>query len=410
MSGPTDTPETSPSADATPIPPAVRHPGLNGHTQNSRREHFRWDTAVGFRGAAFLEFGQNYFGTADRRVLIVAGAGFDPRAPRLAEHLALWAPDRVTAVLLREERPIVDPLLKTLAEDHVQRFRRAIPSLTEVSVSIFDTTDSAVVGGRKAAYLVRSLPLDEVTDIIVDLSALSVGTSFPLVRTLLDEASVRSFNLHATVVADAALDATIVPQPAEAATAIHGFRGELGLDRRADAARLWLPQLAFGRRELLDRVHAGVEPHDTCPILPFPADDPRVGDRLLNEYLPFLTGTWDVDPRNMIYAAEDDPLDVYRTILELDDARAPVFEGDGGSLCVLTPAGSKVLGLGALLAAIERDFPIWHVEAVGFTVDAAALRDYTEERGTFAHVWLEGEPYASRAIACPCTPAPLSPP
>jgi hypothetical protein len=283
-----------------------------------------------------------------------------------------------------------------LAEEHAVRIRAAIPALTEVSLAVFDESDLAVIGGRKAAGLVGGLPLDRVTDVVVDVSALSVGTSFPLVRTLLAVAAERPFNLHATVVADAALDAMIIPQPAEAATAIHGFRGELELDSRADAARLWLPQLAFGRRELLDKVHAGLLPHDTCPILPFPAHDPRVGDRLIDEYLPLLTGAWDVDPRNIIYAAEDDPLDVYRTILELDDARRPVFEGDGGSLCVLSPLGSKVLGLGALMAAIERDFPILHVEAVGFTADAASLREYTEERGTFAHVWLAGEPYSSR--------------
>jgi hypothetical protein len=365
---------------------------------------FRWDSAVGFRGEEFLTFGEHYFGTDTRRVVLIAGAGFDPRAPRLAEHLARWAPGRVSAVFVREERPIPDSLLRALADDHAARIRAAIPNLIEPTLTIFDPTDLAVVGGRQAANLVRAIPLVGTTDVVVDLSAMSVGTSFPLVRALLELAAEHGFNLHATVVADAALDATIVPQPAETATTIHGFRGELGLDRRADAAKLWLPQLAFGRRELLDRVHAELGPHDTCPILPFPAHDPRAGDQLIDEYLPLLTGAWDVDPRNMIYAAEDDPLDVYRTILELDDARRPVFDGDGGSLCVLSPAGSKVLGLGALMAATERDFPILHVEAVGFIADATALREYTEARGSFAHVWLAGEPYTVAAPAAPTSP------
>lgn len=354
---------------------------------------FRWDAAVGFRGEEFLEFGAHYFGRADRRILVVAGAGFDPRAPRLSEHLARWAGGRVAGAFIREDRLIADPLLRALADEHAVRIQSAIPVFTEFALSIFDPADLAVVGGRQAANLVSSLALTDVTDVVVDLSALSVGTSFPLVRALLQLASTVGFNLHATVVADAVLDARIVPQPAESATAVHGFRGELGLDRRANAARLWLPQLSFGRRELLDRVHAELAPHDTCPILPFPAHDPRVGDLLVDEYLPLLTGAWDVDPRNVIYAAEDDPLDVYRTVLALDDARRPVFEGDGGSLCVLTPAGSKVLSLGALMAATERDFPVLHVEAVGFTADAAALRTYAESSGAFAHVWLAGDPY-----------------
>lgn len=400
MTSGADIAETAPSATAT----------IGGSTPLTvpGQTNFRWDTAVGFRGADFLAFGEHYFGGADRQVLIVAGAGFDPRAPRLAEHLARWAPGRVGAVVVREERLTSDPLLRALADDHARRIRGAIPTLNEMTLEVFDPADLAVVGGRRAANLVAQLPLDRVTDVIVDLSAMSVGTSFPLVRALLEVAAKTPLNLHATVVADAALDAIIIPQPAETANAIHGFRGDLGLDRRADAARLWLPQLSFGRRELLDRVHAELAPHDTCPILPFPAHDPRVGDRLIDEYIELLTGSWDVDPRNIIYAAEDDPLDVYRTILELDDARQPVFEGDGGSLCVLSPAGSKVLGLGALMAATERDFPVLHVEAVGFEADARVLSQYTSERGTFAHVWLAGDPYAAsrRVPAQPPVTAP----
>lgn len=368
-------------------------PGAPTHGRNG----FRWENAVGFRGADFLAFGEQYFGRSDRHVLLVAGAGFDPRAPRMAEQLSRWAPASVKAIFVREERLTTDPLLRALADGHAARIRAAVPDLTEMKIEIFDPNDLAVVGGRRAAQLAQRLPLDDVTDVIIDLSALSVGTSFPLVRALLEVAKTLPINVHATVVADAELDASIIPQPAESATAIHGFRGELWLDRRADAARLWLPQLAFDRRDLLDRVHAELGPHDTCPILPFPAHDPRIGDRLIDQYLDLLTGTWDVDPRNMIYAAEDDPLDVYRTILELDDARQPVFEGDGGSLCVISPAGSKVLGLGALMAATERDFPVLHVESVGFDADAKALGLYDSKRGTFAHVWLAGEPYGDRA-------------
>jgi hypothetical protein len=389
-----------PDPPANPAaPPAPRRPVLS-------RSGYRWDNAVGFRGGDFLAFGAHYFGGADRHVLIVAGAGFDPRAPRLAEHLARWAPGRLDAIFVREERLTPDPQLRALADEHARRISAAIPTLTEMTLEVFDPTDLAVVGGRRAAQLVGRLPLDGVTDVIVDLSALSVGTSFPLVRALLDVAATMLLNVHATVVADAALDATIIPQPAESAIALHGFRGDLWLDRRADAARLWLPQLAFGRRHLLDRIHAELGPHDTCPILPFPAHDPRVGDRLIDEYLDDLTGSWDVDPRNMIYAAEDDPLDVYRTILELDDARFPVFDGDGGSLCVLSPAGSKVLALGALMAATERNLPVLHVEAVGFEADASALSQYTPDRGTFAHVWLAGDPYTAGTDSAPAPTLP----
>ena len=65
-----------------------------------------------------------------------------------------------------------------------------------------------------------------------------------------------------------------------------------------------------------------------------------------------------MDTRNIVYADEGDPLDLYRTILRLDDLRKPVFREVGGSLLVLSPLGSRVTALGALMAALERDLPV----------------------------------------------------
>jgi hypothetical protein len=360
---------------------------------------YRWDLAVGFRGPEFLRFAERYFGDVSHRLLLIASAGFDPRSPRLAEHLARWAPGRVQSLLIREERPTSDAALRALANHHHDRLRAAVSTVSEMRIKIFDDTDLAVVGGRIAAGLVGELPLQDYTDIVVDLSALSIGVSFPLVRALLERNASARRNVHAVVVADAQLDAEIRPLPTEAATVVHGFRGTYGMDASEDASRLWLPQLAFGRQELLERVFEEVTPHDTCPILPFPAEDVRAGDALVEEHLAALSEAWSVDTRNIIYAAEDDPLDVYRTILELSDAREPVFQGHGGSLVVLTPIGSKVLALGALMAATERNFPVLHVEAVGFSADANMLAHYPEDRGTFAHVWLEGDAYTSTVEA-----------
>lgn len=360
------------------------------------RTSYRWTASIGFRGSEFIEFARKYFGGAGRNILLVTSAGFDPRSPRLAEDLSIWArPGSLRGLIVREERPTGNEALRSLADANEERLRAALSQTEIETIAVFDPTDLAVVGGRQAANLASRLPREGLTDIVVDLSALSVGVSFPLVRGLLELATSQKVNLHAVVVADAKLDASIQPQPAEAATLVHSFGGGLGLDSTSDAARLWLPQLASGRRELLDRVFEELAPHDICPILPFPAHDPRAGDALIDEFLPLLDDAWQVDTRNIIYAAENDPLDVYRTILALNDAREPVFVGHGGSVCVLSPVGSKVLALGALMAATERDFPVLHVEAVGFTADFNDLSAYPSDRGIYAHVWLTGDPYTT---------------
>jgi hypothetical protein len=132
-------------------------------------------------------------------------------------------------------------------------------------------------------------------------------------------------------------------------------------------------------------------PHDTCPILPFPASNPRLGDELAEEYLTELESTWQADTRNIVYADEEDPIDLYRTILRLDDLRKPVFEEVGGSLLVLSPLGSKVMALGALMAALERDLPVAHLESIGYTLADAVPASRPE--ANLIHIWLEGDVY-----------------
>jgi len=152
-----------------------------------------------------------------------------------------------------------------------------------------------------------------------------------------------------------------------------------------------LPQLAAGRRGALGRLHDFVAPHDTCPIRPFPASNPRLGDALAEEYLTELESSWSVDTRNVVYADEADPLDLYRTILRLDDLRKRVFAETGGSLLVLSPLGSKIMALGSLLGALERDLPVAHLEPIGYELGSSVPTEIASPN--LVHIWLEGDVY-----------------
>ena len=41
----------------------------------------------------------------------------------------------------------------------------------------------------------------------------------------------------------------------------------------------------------------------------------------------WMSGRW--HPRNVIFAAEGNPLDLYRTVLRIDNERTAVFQGSG---------------------------------------------------------------------------------
>lgn len=356
----------------------------------------RWEPAVDHHGAAARDFFKARWGKRDRRVVVVAGLGFDPRTVRIPTLIGELAGGRATYVLLQENRPEPDPALVARARTNLEALQTRIGALDgEIrEIEIFGL-GNAVIGGREAAKVASSLSLENVDDIVIDFSALSIGTSFPVAAVLIERGKAAGCNVHAAVISDAAIDDAIRPLPSEAALPVHGFQNGWRLDSQEAASRLWLPQLAHAQGSLLERIFREVTPHDICPILPFPAKEPRRGDLLVEEYVEEIESTWEVDQRSIIYAAEDSPLDVYRTILSLDAERQPVFAGHGGSTCILSPIGSKVLAIGSLMAAVERKFPVLYVEAVGYVATASVLDAFPPDGGDLAHVWLSGEPYES---------------
>ena len=112
-----------------------------------------------------------------------------------------------------------------------------------------------------------------------------------------------------------------------------------------------------------------------------------------------LETPWSVDTRDIVYADEGNPLDLYRTVLRLDDLRKPVFAETGGSMLVLSPLGSKVMALGALMAALERDLPVAYLESISYELEAAAPEGI--EQSNLIHIWLEGDVYPQPRPALP---------
>ena len=339
----------------------------------------RWDPCVAHRGDDVKKFFVEYFSKSARKVLVVAGAGFDPRSRTAATQLS-EAATSMRALLIRENRPNppqdeldraeanTNALLATLIERQIEHHHVE-------HVEIFGT-DGAVVGGRNIINVLDRQNLEGVTDVMVDISGLSAGTTFPIIRYFVEYTcrGRATTNLHVVVVHNPRLDAAIRSIASDAPSYVHGFKGRSTLIDTADAARLWLPQLARGGRATLERLYDFIGPHDTCPILPFPASEPRLGDALVEEYLTELQDTWSVDARNIVYSDEGDPLDLYRTILGLDDVRKPVFAETGGSMLILSPLGSKVMALGALMAALERDLPVAYLESIGYEFQATGAR------------------------------------
>src|SRR5262249_2698649 len=158
------------------------------------------------------------------------------------------AKNRIHAVFIREERPNPDNRLLQLADANADRMCKAIPNASVHRIPIF-ATDSAAVGGRLAVVEVRKIPLAPITDVCVDLSALSVGVAYPIIRRLNQKLSGNSSaaNLHLLVNDEPLVDGAIHPEATDRASTVHGFQGGFGLDANSRAIKLWLPHLIHGK-------------------------------------------------------------------------------------------------------------------------------------------------------------------
>ena len=129
----------------------------------------RWDPCVSHRGDDVSPSFADYFAGKDRNVLLIAGAGFDPRATQVAEKLGKVC-KAIRAVWLKEQRPDPAAELVTAADANLAALNSLIPSATTIPFDIFQS-DGAVVGGRGIVMAMSKQDFEDVTDIVVDLSA-----------------------------------------------------------------------------------------------------------------------------------------------------------------------------------------------------------------------------------------------
>ena len=162
---------------------------------------------------------------------------------------------------------------------------------------------------------------------------------------------------------------------------------------------MWIPQLTGPKRVAYRELFKELSPDETCPVFPFPSRDPRGVETLLKEFTREIVDEWAVEPRQMLYAAEDDPLDLYRTLARIHLARTDIYERAGEvSQTVLSPIGSKAMAIGALLAAIEYKLPVAYVETRRYKPPSGNFVEDPDPAG-FVHVWMLGEVYSDSSAA-----------
>jgi len=246
--------------------------------------------------------------------------------------------------------------------------------------------------------------LSGYTDVVVDISALPRSAYFPLVSVLLhnlqqiDSARDRPRpNLHVVVAENPEIDAQIHEVGVDdTANYVFGYGAEMELDAVNQMPIVWLALVGEGQSAQLERIDDLVQPHEICPVLPSPSLDPRRADKLLMELQDLLFERFRVEPGNFIFACEQNPFEAYRqihrTVGHYERALGPL----GGCRIAISALSSKLLSIGALLAAYElktrgRTVGLANVEALGYEV--GNITDEMLASSKLYSLWLAGECY-----------------
>lgn len=323
-------------------------------------------------------------------VLLICGAGFDPRTmdvPR-AVHSQSW--DHLKVLALRSGIEGAHQSAEDSATAHEDELRTLFADVHFIEPE--NVQDPASTGTKLSRQLVSVHDVLNIDMVIVDMSGLPSSISFPLIQLFLKqsvpgvESNRFDGDLFVAVSEDASTDARILPTGLDKPGNLNGF------PRLEDngQTRVWVPVLGEGAAEELAALRRDIQADEVCPVLPFPSSNPRRADELLVEHHQLLLEDIKIDPRNILYAAETNPFDLYRQLVNLAERYRRALEPLGGATIVASEHTSKLLALGVLLAAHEKDIVVEHVRPTGYQLMEAA--GYAPEPTLFT-TWLTGHPY-----------------
>ncbi len=170
------------------------------------------------------------------------------------------------------------------------------------------------------------------------------------------------------------------------------------MEATAGIPRVLIAILGEGQRGQLERIYNLVIPDEICPVLPSPSSNPRRGDEILVEYRELLFDQWRVEPRNIIYASEQNPFETYRQIHRAVRYYNQVLAPLRGCRVVVSAVSSKLLSVGALLASYElkgaeMSVGLAHVEAQGYNIDKEEREESVGSEEEIFALWLVGDCY-----------------
>lgn len=339
-----------------------------------------WDNYVFRRGVEVEELWDQMYAagpsSTPRRILYVAGRGFDVRAPAVMSKYIARLQDSGCVVedaallLIGFSGYELSPELHELTEENAAAMMRSFEAIGTVSSIVLggsaegEDDISATVALRHGADQVLR-HVSNQTDIVLDVSSLPRIVYLTILLSLLakllpngsegDGLAARGVTLQVLVGEDPILDSRISSEdPSNDLVLIPGYSEGLQSEARRDEPLVWFPILGENRvgqvRKIEEVIPGSAE---VCPVLPHPSKNPRRGDELVLEYGEILFAKRETPLGNIIFAQEGNPFEVYRQLLSAMRRYRDTLDILGGCRLVVTPLASKLITIGSALACFE---------------------------------------------------------
>ena len=342
----------------------------------------------------------------EKKILFILGQGFDPRMCLGLKEISKKFSGQINLHVIKYGEKIEISPISEMVEKNSQELSSIISSNMRLKEYDLKTTSKnrTTAESRKITEMFSGISdFKEYSDIILDISALPTTLYFPLcgkILHILDHAEKKEKipNFHVVVSENQLIDSKITEIEVEdRANYLYSFASDLG--KEADTKpNVWIPLLGENTDIHLAKIQTLVDPVEICPLFPSPSVNPRRGDDLILEYID-LFSKFQVETRNFVYGAEQNPFEAYRQIMETIYNYPEVFVSQGGCRIALSVLTSKLLSLSAFLVATEMknkkdpSVGIAHISAKTYNIDPIIQNDDLINKSKLFSLWMAGTCY-----------------
>ena len=364
----------------------------------------RWFDYVFANGASIAS--RDLMGAAlssDLASLYVLAVGFDPRClVGLREFLELdhQVAPRIMRIEMAPPGPATQPTVLQMATEHLAAFEELAEAFDVVTVPYPAVENPYSAGTVLARGMTEAEQLADVAHLIIDISSMPSTLFFPAIKAALRASDLPSSKdghfdgeIQIVVCENPQMDANIRELGISGASFVGGFRPRGHGDADPDGPTIWVPVLGENAEPALRAIHTLLEPNDICPVLPFPAVEPRRADALVLEHQTVLFEAFNVRASDFVYSDERNPFDLYLALCRLERDYKSALEMLGPTMVALSAHGSKLLSAGMLLAAYEREIPIAAAAVDEYEILAGVSLETLSEANQLCCLWLAGAPY-----------------